>query len=357
MTEIDDITGSIPQPGPIALVLGATGGVGGAVARALTGRGYHVRALHRDAARMAAKQKERQPALEPVLEWVQGDAMNRDDVIHAAKDASVILHGVNPPGYRNWGKLVLPMIDNTIAAARASGACILMPGTIYNYGPDAFPLLNEESPQHPQTVKGAIRVELERRLEHAAGEGVRVILVRAGDFFGPEAGNNWFAQGLITPGKPVTRVNLPGRPGVSHSWAYLPDVAETFIRLLERAPDMPAFARFHMQGHVDTDGYAMAQAIQRVSGSDSVRFKRFAWWMVPLLSPILPVFRELLEMRYLWREPIALDNRRLVEVLGEEPRTRLDMAVATTLKSLKCLQTSAVHPDGSRSMASETAPQ
>ncbi|KAA3511951.1 SDR family NAD(P)-dependent oxidoreductase [Agrobacterium vitis] len=351
MTEIDDISGSIPQPGPIALVLGATGGIGGAVARALTGRGYHVRALHRDAARMVAKQKQGQP----VLEWVQGDAMNRADVLKAAKGASVILHGVNPPGYRNWGKLVLPMIDNTIAAARASGACILMPGTIYNYGPDAFPLLNEVSPQHPQTVKGQIRVELERRLEQAAGEGVRVILVRAGDFFGPDAGNNWFAQGLITPGKPATRVNLPGRPGVSHSWAYLPDVAEIFIRLLECAPDLPAFARFHMQGHVDTNGYAMAQAIRRASGSDSVRFKRFPWWMVPLLSPILPVFKELMEMRYLWREPIALDNRRLVEVLGEEPRTALDVAVATTLKSLKCLQTNAVLPEASRSMASETA--
>ncbi|BCH54930.1 hypothetical protein RvVAR031_25400 [Agrobacterium vitis] len=66
MTEIDNIIGSIPQPGPIALVLGATGGVGGAVARALAGRGYHVRALHRDAVRMAAKQKQGQPA----LEWV-----------------------------------------------------------------------------------------------------------------------------------------------------------------------------------------------------------------------------------------------------------------------------------------------
>ncbi|MVA23796.1 NAD(P)H-binding protein [Agrobacterium vitis] len=347
------MSASIPQPGPIALVLGATGGVGGAVARALAGRGYHVRALHRDAAQMAARQKEGQPG----LEWVQGDAMNRADVLQAARGASVILHGVNPPGYRNWGTLVLPMIDNTIAAARASGARILMPGTIYNYGPDAFPLLSEESPQHPQTVKGRIRVELERRLEQAAGEGVRVILVRAGDFFGPEAGNNWFAQGLITPGKPVTRVNLPGRPGVSHSWAYLPDVAETFVRLLECAPDMPAFARFHMQGHVDVDGYAMAQAIRRASGSDSVRFKRFAWWMVPLLSPILPVFRELLEMRYLWREPIAMDNRRLVEVLGEEPRTALDVAVTATLRSLNCLQPMAGSLGAGSSMASETAPQ
>ena len=78
--------------------------------------------------------------------------MCASDVLAAAQGASVIVHGVNPPGYQNWGELVLPMIDNTIAAARAVGARILMPGTIYNFGPDAFPLLVEESNQQPQTV-------------------------------------------------------------------------------------------------------------------------------------------------------------------------------------------------------------
>ena len=61
------------------------------------------------------------------------------------------------------------MIDNIIAAARASRAPILLPGTVYNYRPDAFPVLCEDSPQHPATRKCAIRVELVRRLEEASG--------------------------------------------------------------------------------------------------------------------------------------------------------------------------------------------
>ena len=73
------------------------------------------------------------------LIWRRGDAMVASDVAAAAHDASVILHAVNPPGYRNWGKLVLPMLDNTIAAGGANGARIVLPGTIYNFGPDAFP--------------------------------------------------------------------------------------------------------------------------------------------------------------------------------------------------------------------------
>ena len=41
------------------------------------------------------------------------------------------------------------------------------------------------------------------------------IVLRAGDFFGPGAGNNWFSQALVKPGRPLTRVSVPGAPGSS----------------------------------------------------------------------------------------------------------------------------------------------
>src|SRR5438105_126899 len=122
-----------------ALVLGATGGIGGEVARRLKAGGWHVRALNRDAARAAGRDG---------LDWVGGDAMNAADVLAAARGADVIVHAVNPPGYQRWAELVLPMIDNTIAAARATGARIVLPGTVYNFGPDAFPSPREDAPQH-----------------------------------------------------------------------------------------------------------------------------------------------------------------------------------------------------------------
>jgi nucleoside-diphosphate-sugar epimerase len=317
---------------PVALVLGATGGVGGALAEALLARGYEVRAMHRNPEAHSVKR--------PAYEWVKGDAMNAADVLRAADGVRLIVHGVNPPGYRNWGQLVLPMIDNTIAAARAVGARILMPGTIYNYGPDAFPLLSEDSPQTPVSVKGGIRVELERRLEKASEDGVPVILVRAGDFFGPNAGNNWFAQGLVMPGKPVRFVINPGRKGAGHAWTYLPDVAETFMLLLDKADQLPAFARFHMEGFFDSDGTQMAKAIGRAVGKPSIRVWSFPWLLAGLARPFVPLMRELHEMRYLWTRTIRLDNRRLVEGLGAEPRTPIDEAVKTTLSSLDCLEAS-----------------
>ena len=56
-----------------------------------------------------------------------------------------------------------------------------------------------------------------------------------------------------------------------------------------------------------------------------------------VLAPFVPLFRELVEMRYLWNVPIRMDNKRLKAFLGAEPHTRLDIAVRNTLIGLGCL--------------------
>ena len=320
-----------------ALILGATGGIGHEVATALKRHGWQINALHRDPANAAS------PGNASEIHWVKGDAMNAAEVTNAAKGASVIVHAVNPPGYRNWAQLVLPMVESSISAARACGARIVLPGTIYNYGPDAFPTLREDSPQNPLTRKGKIRVELERRLQAAANTGVRSLIVRAGDFFGPTPGNNWFSQGLVTPGKPITSILYPGRPGMGHAWAYLPDLAATVAQLVDRESTLGTFERFHFQGHWDTDGTQMTHAIRAVVGRPNTPVRRFPWPLVTLLSPFKTLFREMREMRYLWQEPLRLNNERLLNVLKSEPHTPLDQAVRATLTGLGCLQ----HPPDS----------
>jgi nucleoside-diphosphate-sugar epimerase len=314
------------------LVLGATGGIGSEVARQLRDAGWTVRALQRRGAQPVEQRRG--------ITWIRGDAMNAQDVMGAAHGCSVIVHAVNPPGYRRWSELVLPMLDNSIAAASASGATLVLPGTVYNFGPDAFPLLTEESPQHPVTRKGAIRVQMERRLLAASTNGARVLIVRAGDFFGPKTGNNWFAQGLVKPGKPVTTVTNPGSRGVGHQWAYLPDVARTLVELLARRDSLAPFASFHMAGHWDADGSQMSESIRRVVSQRTGRLPQngaFPWWLLTLASPFVTTFREMREMRYLWREPVRLDNARLTALLGREPHTPLDEAVEATLLGLKSI--------------------
>jgi len=243
---------------------------------------------------------------------------------------------VNPPGYRDWEKLVMPMLDNSIAAAEHVGARLALPGTIYNYDARSTPLAREDTPQRPNTRKGHWRAEMERAIERACDRGMRAVILRAGDFFGPRPGNSWLSQGMVTPGKPVKRVIYPGSRGVGHAWAYLPDVAETFARLLDRDRELPDFARYHFAGNWDADGTVMVDAIRAASGNPRVRLIRFPWMLLPLIAPFNATMREMIEMRPFWQNPVALDNHALVAVLGEEPHTPLAEAMAATLDGLGC---------------------
>jgi nucleoside-diphosphate-sugar epimerase len=313
----------------IALVLGATGGIGGETALALSRRGWKVRALSRTGGSAGDSRG---------WHWVKGDALDRASVVAAAEGVAAIVHAVNPPGYRNWATLVLPMIENTIAAAKSSGgARILLPGTIYNYGPDAFPILREDSPQHATTHKGIIRIELEKKMQDAARDGVRSLIVRCGDFFGPKAGQSWFSQGMVKPNQPVTSITYPGRRGIGHDWAYLPDAGETFAQLMDRESDLEPFARYHFRGHWDADGTAMIAAIAKEVGKSSLPVKSMPWFFLKLASPFNETMREVQRTRPLWESPIELDNAKLIQFLGEEPHTSTETAVETTLRGLGCI--------------------
>jgi len=129
---------------------------------------------------------------------------------------------------------------------------------------------------------------------------------------------------------------LPGAPGVGHQWAYLPDVAEAMVRLAG-LPGLADHAVFHMDGHWDPDGLAMAAAIRAALGAPLVKLRRLPWWAIRLAAPAVPLFRELLEMRYLWQRPVRMGNARLVAALGAEPHTPLDAAVRETLRGMGCL--------------------
>jgi nucleoside-diphosphate-sugar epimerase len=314
-----------------ALIIGGTGGIGRAVATALAARGWNVKALHRE--------PERGKATAPDLPvaWIKGDAMNEAEVIGAVDGARLLFHGANPPGYRRWRELAIPMLANSITAAKRSGSRLIFPGNVYNFGSDAGVLVNESSPQHPKTRKGAVRVEMEGMLSDAAANGVRSIVVRAGDFLGNSSGS-WFKAVMVKPGQPLKSVTYPGKRDVGHAWAYLPDLGETIARLAEVERELDAFEVFHFGGHWIEPGVEICHAVRRASGRPDLPIRSFPWIAVCLAAPFSGFMRELLEMRYLWQVPLRLDNAKLVAGLGEEPHTLLDEAVAQTLRSMEIMK-------------------
>jgi nucleoside-diphosphate-sugar epimerase len=315
-----------------ALIIGATGSFGLHALEALAKHGWRIRALARDPAKAAERVGPRTP-----VEWMRGDAMDRASVVAAAEGVQLIVHAANPPGYRNWQGTVLPMIESSIAAARATGARLVVPGNVYNYAPDSGSQIAEDAPQAPVTRKGKIRVEMERRLRAASEDGVKVLILRSGDFFGPAAPNSALAWLTLRGKDRVTAVFRPGPASVGHAFAYMPDLAETLARLVDAEDRLADFEVFHVRGQWLARSGELGEAIRRVTGQPALRILGFPWIVAQAAAPFVETLRELLEMRYLWKQPIGLANAKLVAFLGEEPHTPLDAALRATLSDMGCM--------------------
>jgi nucleoside-diphosphate-sugar epimerase len=324
----------------IALVIGAGGAFGHAAANALLAHGWTVRALSR------------RPLSDERLQWTRGDASDAEAVTAAALGTQVIVQATNPPGYRGWGKLLPALQESAIAAAKASGARLVQPATVYNFDPILTPVVTEDTRQKPRGPKGQIRMQMEQRLQEASREGVKVLILRAGDFFGPPPSNGWLAGGMVKAGAPLRSVTYPGLRKVGHAWAYLPDLGEAMARILDRSDRLGAFEVFHFGGHWLDRGVEMAEAVRRASGRPGLPIRAFPWPLIRALSSFNETCRGLAEMSYLWRQPLRLDNSRLIAFLGEEPHTPLDQAVRASLQGLGCLEPASPAP-ASRRFAGE----
>ncbi|SMX33020.1 hypothetical protein MAA8898_00378 [Maliponia aquimaris] len=246
----------------------------------------------------------------------------------AAMGADIIVNGWNPP-YPDWAAQVPGQTAQVIAAARASGATVIVPGNVYVFGADAPEGFGPDIPQRAANPLGRIRIAMERSYRDA---GVRVILLRAGDFLDTEASGNWFDL-QIAPSLKKGILTYPGDPAVPHAWAWLPDMARAAVALAERRHSLPPYAEINFPGYTLT-GTELAALCGRVLGCE-VRVRRMAWWPLHLARPFWRVARSLLEMRYLWSKPHRLTRASLDAVLpgfvDTDPAKALAVALAPVL--------------------------
>jgi nucleoside-diphosphate-sugar epimerase len=139
---------------------------------------------------------------------------------------------------------------------------------------------------------------------------------------------------MVPTAGPVRRVFNPARTGVGHAWAYLPDLAETMVRLLERRDDLADFDSFQFGGTWVEDNRAFAEAIRLAAGRPQAPIYPFPWPLVHAIAPFNETAREMREMIYLWRRPLRLMDGKLRRFLSELPTTPLGEALRTTLRGL-----------------------
>ena len=315
------------------LILGARGRFGLATARAFADAGWRVVAHMRIGAAV--------PANHPGIQWINAEVSDTQALVVAAKDASVVVHALSPTyTHKAWSAEVLPMMDSAIALAKQLGATLMLPGNIYNFGANMPAVLREDTPQVAQTVKGQIRIAMEQKL---AQSGVRGIVIRAGDFFGSGTGT-WF-DGVSVKDIRNGAFTSPGGLNAATAWAYLPDLAQTFVKVAQERSQLRSFEVLHFRGTSLTaqQWLDLLTPIAREQGwlkvQEAVKFKRLPWLFIRMGALFVPTWSALLEMRYLWDTPHQLDNTRLAQLIGQEPHTALDKAVQQSLADLGFLST------------------
>ena len=307
------------------LILGAAGRFGQAAAQAFAAAGW----------RVLAQARRPLQGLPQNTIAVTVPLHATEELARVASGATVLVYAVNPP-YTAWRAQALPLVRQGMDVAQRLGATFMLPGNVYNFGQGMPALLNEAAPERPTTVKGRIRCEMEALMQARAADGLRCIVIRAGDFFGGGSGS-WFDQAIV---KSLAQGKLvyPGPLDVPHAWAYLPDLAHAFVAVAEHADGAP-FQRYHFAGHTlngeqllkSTEAAAQALGLNPARG-----FKRgrLPWGLIRIGGLLVPSWRELAEMAYLWQVPHALDGSALAQRFGAPVHTPLDAALRSSLIAL-----------------------
>ena len=314
-------------------VLGANGRLSRTVAKAFLAAGHDVIAVTRSGKPLAELSS---------ASFIAADAMNADELIRATKGADIIFNGLNPL-YTEWEQKVLPMARNVMAAAKAHGAMHVFPGNVYGYGSPMPMELREDTPMRPSTEKGRIRVEMKRLFREEAEKpgGVQTVVLRAGDYFGGTGTGSFFdlvsvsklAKGVFTAAGPETLV---------HEWAYLPDFAQAFVKLIAARDRLMPFENLNFPGHAITEMQLKA-AVEKAVGK-KLKLAHLPWTLLKIMGLVMPMMRELARMSYLRFEPHRLVSTRLESLIGPIPHTPLEDAVKQALSDQGLLE-------GSKSLA------
>jgi len=314
---------------PTVLILGANGRFGAAATHAFAEAGW----------RVVAQARRAPTALPAGVRHVDTPLSDPMALAAQASGADPVVYAVNPP-YTRWAAEALPLARAGMTVAEHLDARFMLPGNVYNFGETMPPLLREDTSQNATARKGRIRIAMERELETRAAAGLRSVVIRAGDFFG--AGTGSWLDLVIARSLRAGKLVYPGPTDRAHAWAYLPDLARAFVAVAQHG-NLPAFERLHFPGHTLT-GTELLGAIERASEAGGIRpaggwrHGGVPWPLLRAGGLLVPMWREISEMAYLWRVPHALDGQRLAQTAGALTCTPIDVAICHALQSLGLIE-------------------
>lgn len=297
-------------------VVFGTGQIGRLVAGTLVRRGIDVRAVNRDGLGTV-----------PGAEVVGGDATDPDFTTRVSRGADVVHFCLNAGGYATWAQEFPPLQRGVLAAARATGARLVVLENLYAYGPTGGRDLVETLPANPSSAKAATRAAMTEELLRAHADGqAEVAIGRASDYFGPGATRSALGETVFGTAVTGRTAQVMGDPDTPHSYSYTPDVAAGLVTLalhpqapgsVWHLPVAPARTTREIVAQVD----ALAGRRPRLFAAGGTTLR-----LLGLVRPGLGEYRHTL---YQFTDRWVVDDSRFRAAFGQSA-TDLDEALATT---------------------------
>lgn len=250
-----------------------------------------------------------------------------DNLWDAAWGAQVIVNAWNTPPH-TWDQSLFDAFAKVAEVAKASGATVIIPGNIYNYGDPMPEVLDANTQQLPSTFYGRMRRDIEAMYRDS---GARTIVLRAGDFLDDAASGNWFDM-IMANKISKGQFTYPGPLDVPHAWAFLPDMARAAVGLAEKRAELAVFEDVPYPGLTLT-GKQMGDIIERIVDGP-LRRKSMPWLLIRLLNPFVALMRYLTAMRYLWLQPHKLDSAKLNRLLPDHRDSPAQAALTAAIAPL-----------------------
>lgn len=308
---------------PTHLILGFTGGIGHAVAVALSKRNISIKVLVRN----ADKAKKYTDGIKN-LEIIQGDASKTEDLKKAFQKIDVVYYCINVP-YHHWEKHALQLLKNCVDAAVEHKVKFVFPGNVYVYGHARYNPVDEKHPHIAHTKKGLIRMEMEEMLVLAHKEhGLEYTNIRMPDFYGPYVVNGFSEKVYINAMKGKS-LQWIGNLDMDIEFIYIEDGGEAMVTAA--LSDKSNGEVFNIPGvEITTSRKYLSEIVNQAGTKSKISTMNFDF-IFKLIGLFNPVVKELVEMLYLKREKLILKGSKFEEMIGSMPATDYKTGISKTL--------------------------
>ena len=265
------------------------------------------------------------------MEYCPADLSNADDARRAAAGIHTIFYtvGVPYPQFARHPKLSRVCLD---AAVTSGVRRFVHLSTVYPYGVPLQPLVDESHPRKPESFKGRMRKEQEDLVRAADNPGgMRTTILRPPDFYGPDTELS-YGTAIFTAALTGTTANVIGPIDTPHDFIYIPDVARTLIALSRKEEAYSNAWNIAGPGLITTRQFA--EIVFAAAGSKP-RLRVAGKLMLRMLGLFNPFMREVVEMHYLWTDPVKLDDTRILQLLPDLRKTPYADGIRATLDTLR----------------------